>query len=137
MTRTKVFKLVLITLLMLLLAACNSASDQPPANPQNGPGQGRPEQGTGPGSMMSIISEATGLDMQTIREQSTNGATLAEIITENGGDVEAARAQLIEAMKDQPDATEQDIEQIVDSLLNNPLPQRGMGGGRPGSSDTN
>jgi polyisoprenoid-binding protein YceI len=88
---------------------------------------------------MSIISEVTGLDIATIREQSADGATLAEVITANGGDVEAVKAELIAAVGDSPIQQEQDIEQFVSNLLNNPLPAGGFQGGRgegaPGSSE--
>jgi hypothetical protein len=76
---------------------------------------------------MAIISEATGLDPQTLQEETASGSTLAEIITANGGDVEAVKAELIEAMSEMPNAQEQDIEQRVSDLLSNPLPMRDQG----------
>ncbi len=83
--------------------------------------------GGGPMGFMAIISEVTGLDPQTLQEEAASGSTLAEIITANGGDVEAVKAELIEAMSEMPDAQEQDIEQRVSDLLNNPLPMRDQG----------
>ncbi len=77
---------------------------------------------------MTIISEATGLSTEALQEELAGGATMAEIITANGGDVEAVRAQLIEAMSEIPNAQEQDIEQRVSDLLNNPLPGPGIEG---------
>ena len=87
--------------------------------------------------IMNIVSEATGLDVETIREQSANGATLAEIITANGGDVEEVKAKLIEAMMKNPNASEEDVEQRVEEMLNNPLPQRNFQQGRPDVGNNN
>jgi hypothetical protein len=88
--------------------------------------------------MMDIVSEATGLDIDTIREQSANGATLAEIITNNGGNVEDVKTKLIDALSDMPNSAEQDIEQRVEEMLNNPLPQPNFeGGGRPEPDNNN
>lgn len=152
MTLKNSVKFILITLFVLSLAACSNApeSNQNP-NPPGGPGRnvqegGPPPRGQGPrgqgpqgpGPMMDIISEATGLDIETIREQSANGATLAEIITNNGGDVEEVKAKLIDAWSNMPNSSEQDIEQRVEDMLNNPLPQPNFeGGGRPGPRNNN
>jgi hypothetical protein len=81
---------------------------------------------------VTIITEATGLSMETLREQAAGGATLAEIITAHGGDVEAVKAELIEAMSEMPNAQEGDIEGRVSDLLNNPLPGPGIEGGTGG-----
>jgi hypothetical protein len=80
---------------------------------------------------MTIITEATGLSMETLREEAAGGATLAEIITAHGGDVEAVKAELIETMSEMPNAQEGDIEQRVSDLLDNALPGPGTEG-RPG-----
>jgi hypothetical protein len=47
----------------------------------------------------------------------------------------SASAELIEAMNEIPNAQEQDIEQLVSDLLNNPLPGPGIAGGPGGSSE--
>jgi hypothetical protein len=75
---------------------------------------------------MTIITEAMGLSIEALREEAAGGATMAEIITAHGGDVEAVKAQLIGAMSDMPNAQEQAIEQRVSDLLNNPLPGPGI-----------
>ena len=80
---------------------------------------------------MTIITEATGLSIEALQEEAASGSTLAEIIMANGGDVEAVRAQLIEAMSEMPNADETDIEGRVSDLLNNPFPGPGIEG-RPG-----
>lgn len=150
-------KFSLITILVLSIAACNTghsdlgtdsfeggqgtnferqgpnqgtAQGERPDLEQKGEGQ-RP-QGSSPIMLLDIASEATGLDVETIREQTANGATLAEIITANGGDVEAVKAQMIETMEGMsrlPD--DGDVEQFVDNMLNNPLGQRNSGGRSP------
>ena len=59
---------------------------RPPRGGQNGPrNQGRNQQR----AIMSAIAEATGLDAIEIREAIRDGATPAEVITANGGDVNA------------------------------------------------
>lgn len=78
--------------------------------------------------LLDIASEVTGLEVETIREQSADGATLAEIITANGGDVEAVKAQMIEVVGDMPGLPgDGDVGQFVDNMLNNPLGQRVSG----------
>ena len=86
----------------------------------------------GPMGFMTIISEATGLDPETLREEAADGATMAEIIAANGGDVEAVKVELIEAMSEMPNADETDVEGRVSDLLNNPLPGPGVEGGTGG-----
>jgi len=100
-------------------------------NPEGPRGEGFAGLG-GPGGFMQIISDATGLDIDSIRQQTADGATLAEIITANGGNVEEVKALLIESMSQMPNADETDIEQRVSDLLNNPMPQRGPGDGSGG-----
>ena len=136
--------------LALLVVACGAdkAEEMTPALPAPvapaeapQPPEGRPnpgEQGQPPGfgsggpmGFMTIISEATGLDPETLQEEAAGGATMAEIVTANGGDVEAVKAELIEAMSEMPNADETDVEGRVSDLLNNPLPGPGSEG-RPG-----
>ena len=70
------------------------------------------------GPFMDVISQATGLSVEEIQAQTADGKTLAEIISENGGNLEAIRSQLIEQFNDFPNAQENDVEQQVDNLLN-------------------
>jgi hypothetical protein len=101
---------IVVAILALLVTACNAAGEantvaEPVASPApldtdqgqdfQRPGRGPDAQGQGPMAFMNIISEATDLDIATIREQSAGGATLAEIITANGGDVEAVKFEFI------------------------------------------
>jgi hypothetical protein len=139
----------------LMIAACGAAKESEtipeppvPAAPAQAPETGgRPDlqgQGLGfeggapdgdPKGFMTIITEATGLSIEALQEESVGGATMAEIITANGGDVETVRAKLIEAMSEMPNAGEGDIEQRVSDLLNNPLPMRSGEGGPGGLRD--
>jgi hypothetical protein len=146
---------IITVTLALLLVACGAtkgadtapeppAPVAPPEAPESGGRPGLRGQGQGPGfeggptdggpmGFMNIISEATGLDPETLREEAASGATLAEVITAHGGDVEAVKAKLIEAMSQTPNAGEGDIEQRVSDLLNNPLPMPpGIEGGPGG-----
>lgn len=83
------------------------------------------------GIVMNVVSEATGLDRaEIIRLSQEENQTLAQIITTNGGDVEAVKQQIISAI--QADFNE-NLDERVDNVLNNPLPGRGVGrDGRPG-----
>ena len=141
MNAKRILTFIIITTLALLVAACGAdkgadTTPEPPAPvapaeaPQ--PPEGRPnlgEQGQGPGfggggpmGFMTIITEATGLSIEALQEEAASGSTLAEIITANGGDVEAVKAELIEAMSEMPNADETDVEGRVSDRLNNPLP---------------
>jgi polyisoprenoid-binding protein YceI len=147
MNSKHIIMFVTMTLLALLVVACGAAGETseeselapPVTSPESGSrpgfqGQGSEglAQGEGPARFMNIISEATGLDPEALREEAASGATLAEIITANGGDVEAVKAELIEALSDAPGLGDQDVEQRISDLLNNPFPGGGFGGFRGG-----
>jgi hypothetical protein len=68
-------------------------------------------------TVFTIVGDETGLDPQEIREQLSGGSTLAEIIEANGGDLEAVRNALIEALGQLPNADEIDAEQLADEWL--------------------
>lgn len=50
--------------------------------------------------MADIVTNATGLTMQEIRQQVADGATLAEVIEANGGSVDAVIAEAITAIEE-------------------------------------
>ncbi len=58
-----------------------------------------------------VVAEATGLDGQDLRQERRDGKSFATIITENGGDVAAVKAQII------TDATEKINEAVADEHL--------------------
>ena len=69
------------------------------------------------GTILEVISNATGLAREDIiRMSQEDGKTLAEIITENGGDVNAVQAELVAAFT-------ADVDARISDLLNNPLPR--------------
>ncbi len=68
-------------------------------------------------TVFSIVSEETGLSVEEIRSQTSEGAALAEIIETNGGDVEAVRASLVEALSELPNAADLDVEQMANDWL--------------------
>jgi hypothetical protein len=67
--------------------------------------------------IFTAAAEAAGLSGEEIRAQMAEGATLAEVITANGGDVVAVRAAIIAALNGLPDAADLDVEQIADDWL--------------------
>jgi hypothetical protein len=73
---------------------------------QGNPGDGQPGgRGLGRGGLLGnvaeIVSEATGLTTAELRDQIQEGTTLADIITTNGGDVEAVTSDIVAAVTEQ------------------------------------
>jgi hypothetical protein len=66
---------------------------------------------------ITIVGEVTGLSTEDIQDQMDEGVTLAEIIDNNGGDLDSVRISLIEAFQELPNAADRDIEQLVDDWL--------------------
>jgi uncharacterized protein YidB (DUF937 family) len=64
---------------------------------------------------LQAISEATGLDIQEILQQTREGSTLAEIITANGGDVDAVVNAIVEQFSTQ-------FEEQIRRILNETRP---------------
>lgn len=107
-----------------------------------GPCRGR---GPGGGHLIDTIAEALELEPADIIEQVQDGATLAEIIEANGGDVEAIKADLVAAAterinqaiedgwltQEEADAKLADLETHIDDMLNGEFePRSGRGPGR-------
>lgn len=82
-----------------------------------------------------IVSEALGLDREAISEQLRDGATLAEIISANGGDVDAIQAQIAEALAENRDLDAEEAQERAAAFLNGELrPGEGpRGNGQQGS----
>ncbi len=72
-------------------------------------------------TLWNIVSESTGIPLETLQEEAADGATLAEVIRANDGDLEAARAALAEAFSDMPAMEGLDVEQRISDLLNSSL----------------
>lgn len=70
-------------------------------------------------AMWDVLTEATGLTVEEIQTQTSDGTTLAELIEANGGDVEAVKANLIESLQDSPIAQRQDVGEYVTNMLTN------------------
>ncbi len=68
-------------------------------------------------TVFTLVSEATGLSVEDIRAQTAEGSTLAEILEVNGGDVEAVRTALVEALAQQPELADQDLDQLAAQWL--------------------
>lgn len=143
MKKRALFSLLIVFILAVSLVSCGekeTPTTEIPQRPGNGNFDGTRMMG---GGLMDIIAEATGLTMPEMQEQTANGEkTLADIITENGGDVDAVKAQLIEAFAEMPqrDGQEINVEEMVDNMLNGtgaPFPGGGgrMGGGGGGQGN--
>lgn len=65
-------------------------------------------------AIFTAVSEATGLSMEEIQAQMAEGETMAQVIEEAGGDVEAVRAAAIAAIEALPDVGDLDAAQMVD-----------------------
>ena len=106
--------------------------------PDGGPAQNRPFDFNLPG----VLAEATGLEPQDLIAQLQDGKTPAELIEENGGDVEAVKAQIMASITERineavanGNMTQENADQIlanleerIDNLLNNPVQLQGRGG---------
>jgi hypothetical protein len=68
--------------------------------------------------LWSVVSETTGIPAETLQEGTTAGATLAEVITAQGGDLEAVKTALRQAFTDAGLGGD-DVDQRIESLLNN------------------
>lgn len=68
-----------------------------------------------------VVSEVTGIPVATLRGEMAGGATMAEVITANDGDLEAVKTAMVKAYSESPNLEGQDIDQVVDDLLNNTL----------------
>ncbi len=77
-------------------------------------GEGRPNQGQRGNrgfNNIDVISEALGLQPEDVLSAWQDGSTLAEIIEENGGDVEAIKAEIV------ADSTEKINQAVADEKL--------------------
>ncbi len=72
-------------------------------------------------TLWNTVSESTGIRLETLQEGTANGATLAEVIRANEGDLEAVKAALAEAFRDMPAMEGLDVEQRISDLLNSSL----------------
>ncbi len=69
------------------------------------------------GQALTAVTEATGLSAEAVQTALSEGKTLAEIITENGGDVEAVKTTLTEALAGSDFLQGQDVETFVTDFL--------------------
>jgi hypothetical protein len=66
---------------------------------------------------MEMAASASGLTVEEMREQTAGGQTLAEIVEQNGGDLETLAADLEELFVTLPDAEEVDLQQATEEWL--------------------
>lgn len=66
---------------------------------------------------LSVISEATGIPVETLQEGVAGGDALADVIMAQGGDLAAVEAALQEAMSSIPNLQADDVQQQIDDLL--------------------
>ncbi len=67
--------------------------------------------------LWSVVSETTGIPVETLQEGTAAGGTLAEVITAQGGDLETVKTALRQALTDAGLGGE-DVDQQIESLLN-------------------
>ena len=100
----KTKRIVLIALAALVaFSAVGVASAQGLEQRGNGPQHGRGGRHPilrGLRHVAAAITEATGLERADIVAQLAEGKTLGEVITENGGDVEAVKAELLASLQE-------------------------------------
>ena len=145
MNKKFVFVGLLVVMIMSLLVGAVSAQ----GGGGDGRGGGRGGRGgafrDGLGDILQIVADATGLDAQEIRTQLQDGATLADLITANGGDVNAVIADALAVVTEQVNQavtdgkiTQERADEIlanaetrITEAINNTTPL-GEGGGRGG-----
>jgi len=143
MNAKKLTPLVFVLAIMALFAGAVSAQEAPNTPPGNGDRQGQ-HQRRGH-ELITVVAEQTGLTEQDILTQVRDGATLAEIITANGGDVDAVIAAVVEEAttrintavsesritQERADEMLANLQENVTSAINGEF-QVGRGGGRGG-----
>ena len=67
---------------------------------------------------LEIVSDSSGIPVETLQAETAEGASLAEVITNQGGDLEAVEAALTEAFNAMPANANMDVEERVSDLLN-------------------
>ena len=131
--KTKAIIVTVIALVLALLVGAVSAQDGGRRN------RGRFDNMH---ELHDIITEATGLTLQEIRQQVADGATLAEVIEANGGSVDDVVTQVVAAITERVTegqangnltaerATEilENLEQNVRDMLNGEMPFMPQGG---------
>jgi len=138
-TRKGIGALVLVGILAALVAGTALAQEEPP--------EGFPGRGRGPHAPVQRLAEATGLTAEEVVAELQGGKTPAEVLTENGADVDAfvddvladMGARLDEAVAngvmDQARADEmlaqaaERVPEMLDQTFEN-LPDRPDGGGK-------
>ncbi|MDQ7033391.1 MAG: hypothetical protein Q9P01_00715 [Anaerolineae bacterium] len=134
--KTKATMTMVIALVMALMVGAVSAQD----NPDNDRGRPRVDMIR---ELTQIVTEATGLTRQEIREQVNEDTTLADVITANGGNVDDVVAQAVAVITERVNEAQangdipedsavqilENLEQQVTDFVNGEgyLP----GGGRP------
>ncbi len=65
----------------------------------------------------TAVAEAAGLTAEDVQNQAAAGQTLAQIVSDNGGDLAALQAALVEIFGDLPNAADLDLEQSTADWL--------------------
>lgn len=136
-------KIVVAGLIMgtMVVGAGAASAQQPGVDPS----QGGPRLRERDRIVMEIMAAQTGLDVREMIAQLRDGATLSELITANGGDVDAAIAEVVAQVteqintavsesrltQEQADELIANLEQNITDLVNGALlPEEGRPGGR-------
>jgi uncharacterized coiled-coil protein SlyX len=139
MPNKKHIVLFFIVALMALMTSAVSASTLTASQPNDpaGPNE-RPDRPRLGGELLQIVLEQTGLRMQELREQMGEDGILADVITANGGDVQAvidaAVAQATERIntaveneritQEQADERLAELTERLTERINSPRPER-------------
>jgi hydroxyethylthiazole kinase-like sugar kinase family protein len=138
---------ILLVFVMSLMVGAVSAQSGDGRGQGQGQGQGRGggrggERGDGLRDIVQVVVDATGLDGADILQQLRDGAILADIITANGGDVNAVIAEALAVVTEKTNEavangnlTQERADEIlanaetrITEAINNPMPNLGLGG---------
>jgi hypothetical protein len=127
----KRISIVILVLVIASLFGANIAAAQEPEQEE-----GRSGRRGGRAMMFEIISEATGLNREALHEAlQEDGATLASVIEDNGGDVDAIIDQIVAAIVERTDGDATEIEARITEKFNTPHEAReGRRGPRGGAA---
>lgn len=112
--------LTLVFVMMVAIAGAVSAQGGP--NGRGGRGGFNGNRPNVAGTNSTIITDATGLTQEELRDALMNGSTIAELIEANGGDVDAVIADLVaqvtENLNERNDATLETLEDRITEQVN-------------------
>lgn len=113
---------ILTLVFVMMVAIVGAVSAQGGPNGRGGRGGFNGNRPNFAGANSTIITDATGLTQEELRDALMSGSTIAELIEANGGDVDAVIAELVaevtENLNERNDATLENLEERITEQIN-------------------